>query len=95
MANKKTAKKLDTKSASPSKKKSVNKAKTVSDEYNLVFSIHARAIKHEDYSGATFSEWFDSGTDDYSLAKPDDYFKKGKFMKLFGQINNQSNQTLV
>jgi hypothetical protein len=86
---KKKAEKLNTKSASPSKQKSVNKTKTVSDEYNLVFSIHARAIKQEDYSGATFSEWFDSGTDDYSLAKPDDYFKKGKFYEVIWS-NKQS-----
>jgi hypothetical protein len=78
-----------TKDESTLVQKSVKKSNSKNEQHKISFSIHARAIKQEDYSGANFSEWFDSGTDEYSLAKPDDYFKKGKFYEVIWS-NNQS-----
>ncbi len=42
----------------------------------VVFNIRATAYKSEDYSGATITEWFDTGNEADQIACPDDYKKQ-------------------
>jgi hypothetical protein len=52
-----------------------DKKKDKSNDSTIVFNINAIAYKCEDFSGATITEWFDSGREEDKIACPDDYTK--------------------
>ena len=78
-------------------KKTVNynnpetKMKNESFKFRILFEIKANAFKSEDNSGATISEWFDSGSDEFSLAKPFTWKKKGPGYEVIWKGNQFTN----